>query len=288
MAKSLLAVSFAAEFAMNKMKAETTYEPITGVELHMWKKVKPESLVGNSIGTSHDNIQMKKCLNLPTANMIFTEPNRKFLQVYNETGSFLETIYLSGRPFDIAIISNKLIAISYGEGRYVEILDLKTKNIIQTFYWDKNCLGISCIDDELYVVIEGRGIVVLDYVSGQTIRTLPVKINQKSFLLVTRDSIIFTNWIFNTVHCYGLNGKEKWVFKKSKLIRPVGITADKEGNVFVAGNVSDNIFFISADGKKCKELVRDHGFMDVHFDTRNYRLLALKSDGSAFKYFVQS
>lgn len=288
MSKSLLAVAFAVKFEVSKVKPENSYKLFTGVELHMWKKVKPESMVENNIGTSNEDIQMKKCLNLPTGNMIFTEPNRKLLQVYDKTGTFLETIYLSGRPFDIAIISNKLIAVSYGEGRYVEILDLKTKNIIQTFYWDTNCVGISYIDNKLYVVIEGRGIVVLDYLSGQTIRTLPVKINQKSFLLVTHDSIFFTNWIFNTVHCYGLNGMEKWHLKRKKLIRPVGITADKKGNVFVAGNVSNNICFISADGKKCRELVRDHGFMDVHFDIRNYRLLALKSDGSAFRYFVQS
>lgn len=262
--------------------------PEKNIQLHPWRKFKSANIDASSRPlVQNGDINMKKCLNLPNGNMIFSEPSHKLIDIYDQEGSYHNRLYLSGRPFDIAVISNRFIAISYGENQYVEVLDLKTDSVVKTFNWEINCLGIAVQSNCLYVVLEGSGIIVLDHVTGETVRTIPIKLSHKTFLVVTEESIIYTNWVYNTVYCLDLEGNEKWIFKKVKLNRPIGITVTQEGELFVAGNLSGNIYYITADGLKFTELIKDKNIIDIDFDEKTNRLLTFKADGSAFKYFVE-
>lgn len=280
--------------AKDKEKKEVEVKPVINttpdkrIQLNPWRKFKSANNDSSRPLLHHNGgILMKKCINLPNGNMIFSEPSHKLIDIYDQEGSFIKKMYLSGRPFDIAVISNKLIAISYGESQFVEIIDLKSESVVRTFSWETNCFGIAVLSNCLFVVIEWSGIVVIDHVTGEIVKTLPVKLSQKTFLEVTENSIVYTNCVYNTVNCLDHDGNEKWVFKRVKLNRPIGIAVTKEGEVFVAGNLSGNIYYISPDGQKFKELIKDKNIIDIDFDEHQSRLLVSKSDGSAFKYFVE-
>ena len=70
------------------------------------------------------------------------------------------------------------------------------------------------------------------------------------------DTIKCTDRVANTIYCYTLTGQKIWAFKDENIIRkPIGIALDKNRNIYVAGNETNNVVVLSPDGKNCREIV---------------------------------
>lgn len=80
-----------------------------------------------------------------------------------------------------------------------------------------------------------------------------------------------------TVTCCDFHGNVKWVFRDNILQNPSGTGVDSHGNVYVAGIQTDNIVAISADGKRCRELLTKENGIDkpraLCFDKKRNKLL---------------
>lgn len=78
--------------------------------------------------------------------------------------------------------------------------------------------------------------------------------NSYAHVALLGDKIYFTHSDNNSVTC-DWQGKIQWNFHNREITFPFGVTVDTDGNVFVAGNNSNNVIVISPDGKHHKQLL---------------------------------
>ena len=55
--------------------------------------------------------------------------------------------------------------------------------------------------------------------------------------------------------CLDTDGNQLFEMFNKDLKAPVGITSDSDGNLYVVGFHSNNLFLFSKDGQTCKELI---------------------------------
>lgn len=137
-------------------------------------------------------------------------------------------------PFDLTVIENDRIAITYGTCRIV-ILKIEnniSKKTLRLFR--KNCYGISYKDKTL-VIIANEGIVITN-IAGKVLKKL--KVDCDRYLVTAKDRIYFTVGRDHTVHCLSMDGDEIWLHKVESLVLPTGITVDADQNVFTVDEAS--------------------------------------------------
>lgn len=105
------------------------------------------------------------------------------------------------------------------------------------------------------------------------------------------NKIYHTNHHTNSVTCYDLRGTVQWIFKNESILNsPRGISVDNDGNVYVVGNVSNNVVVLSADGQQHKEILstRD-GLSNVYcleYKRNTNHLLVANSKSKAMIYML--
>ncbi|CAG2229593.1 unnamed protein product [Mytilus edulis] len=180
---------------------------------------------------------------------------RKVLMEYSEDGKHIRDIPCSDKPFDLTVIDNDRIAVTYGDSKYVNILNLKNTAVEKKVKCDENCYGISYQDNKLF--IRSGGIVITN-ITGKVLKTLRVESGRYSES--TNDRIYFTVGRDHTVHCIFMTGEEIWVRKVKSLVDPRGITVDDHQNVYVTCGYSNFLTVIQHDGKSSKTLpTKSHG-----------------------------
>jgi DNA-binding beta-propeller fold protein YncE len=62
------------------------------------------------------------------------------------------------------------------------------------------------------------------------------------FVATSEDNLYYTNANTHTVTCWDLHGTTQWEFKDIRVLQdPVGISVDKDGNVYAVGFHSDKV-----------------------------------------------
>ncbi|VDI38583.1 Hypothetical predicted protein [Mytilus galloprovincialis] len=59
----------------------------------------------------------------------------------------------------------------------------------------------------------------------------------------------------NKVCCYTRSGEPLWTFMHDDIVRPLGITLDKNGFVYVVSTYNNRVVVVSPDGKTCKTIL---------------------------------
>jgi hypothetical protein len=91
--------------------------------------------------------------------------------------------------------------------------------------------------------------------------------------------------------CCDINGTILWTFTdKSVLKRPLSITVDDYGNVYVVSAKSVNVIVISPDGKEHRQLLSKADRLDVpwalYYERKTRQLLVANHNTSALLYSV--
>ncbi|CAG2226155.1 unnamed protein product [Mytilus edulis] len=112
------------------------------------------------------------------------------------------------------------------------------------------------------------------------------------YVTVITNNIIYTNDNLNTVTCCDFQGNTHWQFRGGDVLKsPHGISIDKEGNVYVAGTISNNVEVVSNDGKRHRQILSStEGLKQpkvLHYDQSTNSLLVANRMDSAFVYDVQ-
>ncbi|VDI30299.1 Hypothetical predicted protein [Mytilus galloprovincialis] len=230
------------------------------------------------------------CAILANSNLLFAVKTCKnVLMEYNKDGLFVRDIPVSGEPWDLTVIDTDQIAVSYNDLNYIEVIDIKKMVVLNTMTLKYNCRGISYSDGKIYVVVDGRRIVVLD-MEGTKLNT--IKCDMNAFHIATIDDrIYYTAPISNTVKCYTTGGNRIWNFKDKSLTTPGGIATDSAKNVFVVGIRSNNLMILQDDGTVSKTLLTKADGLDkparLYYNTEtNILLVCNKCDGTVFLYSV--
>lgn len=237
-------------------------------------------------------LSVQKCVILPDNHFLFVDEKNERLVVHEQDGSHHHDISVSNKPFDVAVIDSRRIAVTYGRGRQLEILDIvkhKCEKIIKT---GNDCWGMSYRDGNLFVVVYRKGIEVMS-MEGQVITVIPVNVDHVFYISLHANKIYYTDWAENTVNCCDFNGSEIWCYGYDNVVSQQGIAADADGNVFVVGYRTNNVMVTSPDGRRYKILLKGESDglnwpTGLFYDAQGDRLLICnETDGHAALYDIE-
>ncbi|XP_071160464.1 uncharacterized protein [Mytilus edulis] len=233
------------------------------------------------------NLEITGATILPNGHVLIANyTSDKVLLEYNDTGQHIRNIPVSGMAYDVTVIDGEIIAVSHGESKRIDTVNIENGTVIQTMDTKGSCWGISCHDNRIYVLVESEGIVVMDK-SGKRLNT--IKCNVSVFDIVAfKDRIYYTDYVNDTVHCCSMTGEEIWVFSDKYLRSPRGMSVDNIQNVFVAGLVSKNLLIIQNDGKVSKILLSEPDGLDRPIPVcynKNKKILFVCSDNGDATFY---
>ncbi|VDI42410.1 Hypothetical predicted protein [Mytilus galloprovincialis] len=236
------------------------------------------------------NMYISGCTILSNGNLLIADSKgNNILLEYNDDGKFIRDTPVSAQPYNIALIDNDRVVVSYGNLQYIEIIDLNTTIVIKRLKLQNDCLGISYRDGKIYVEVSGEGIVVLD-MEGSVLNT--INCNNKDVVNITTSKlkIFYTGLNRNTVYCCNSTGEEIWSFKDKSLLFPGGIAVDPDQNVFFVDINSNNLLMLQDGGKVSKTLLTEADGIQrpsrVFYNKEKSLLLVCKSKNSVFLFSV--
>lgn len=107
-----------------------------------------------------------------------------------------------------------------------------------------------------YVVVDGKGIVVLD-MEGTIVNTIKCDSTDVFNITTSKNRIYYTEITRKTVNCCSSTGEKIWSFKDKSLLFPGGIAVDHDQNVFVVDKHSNNLLMLQDCGKVSKTLLTE-------------------------------
>ena len=113
-----------------------------------------------------------------------------------------------------------------------------------------------------------------------------------SYVTTYGDNIYFTGDLgSNTVTCCDIKGNVQCKFEDRSVPRGSrGITEDEYGNVFVAGNCTNNVVVISSDGRHNRIILNKENGLNhpliLHYDRTTTELLVSNFNETAFLFKV--
>ncbi|VDI70627.1 Hypothetical predicted protein [Mytilus galloprovincialis] len=194
------------------------------------------------------------CTFLANGNLLIADTNgQDVLLEYNDDGKFIREKPISATPYTIALKDTDRIAVSYVRP-YIEIIDINKTIVIKRLKLKHNCLGISYSDGKIYVVVGGKGIVVLD-MEGTIVNTIKCDSTDVFNITTSKNRIYYTEINRKTVNCCSSTGEKICSFKDKSLLFPGGIAVDHDQNVFVVDKHSNNLLMLQDGGKVSKTLL---------------------------------
>ncbi|CAC5403704.1 unnamed protein product [Mytilus coruscus] len=210
--------------------------------------------------------------------------------IHDTDGTFDKEMNLSCKPLRISPIDDDTVAVLCDNGSvtFVTLSKCDEQTSIKT---SRDCSGMSYMDGLLYVVVNGESIDVFT-LEGNIIRTLRCPSSGIENIAVTKDKLFLTDWFHEGLYCCDLYGRVIWTcFNNDQILRQ-GLTTDDDGNVYVAGLYSRNVFAISSDGNRQTELLTSSNGLDlpaaIYFDKLlKYLLVCNADDGHAFLFQIK-
>lgn len=190
---------------------------------------------------------------------------------------------MTSTPFDIAVIGNEKIAMSFPLSKRIEIINTTNFESVREILFKKKCYGIAYDNGNLFVIVKSEGIFVMDLCGGLRF-SLPIKGEGLLNIHVKNDRIYCSDE--KTVQYYDMEGSSMWTFKDSNLRSPRSISSN-QNFIFIAGYKSNNIVSASINGKTVKVICDKHnGISDptsVYFAT-HHLLMCNGKNSEAFLY----
>ncbi|XP_071150326.1 uncharacterized protein [Mytilus edulis] len=234
-------------------------------------------------------MNIKGCVMLPNGHILFANYTKENQLIeYKDTGEHIRDINVSGKPYSITVIDVNRIAVTYGIGKYLEIMHTNSFHVEKKIAVQTDCWGISYENGSLYVISGHCTIKILDLSEIQK----TFEIASKGVLNITtnKDKIFYTDNKTNIVHCCSLNGDDIWQFTSDSLQAPYDVAVDNYQNVYVVGYKSNCLTMIQNDGRDSITLLTDSNGLDkpraVFFDNKKGKILICNEQGSAALYKV--
>ncbi|CAG2208715.1 unnamed protein product [Mytilus edulis] len=231
------------------------------------------------------------CVILPNKQVICVDSHarNKRLIVLNEDGSHDRNINLTSKPFDIAVIDDNKIALSFpwSARKRIGIINMSNSKLDPDILLKNKCYGISYDKERLFVVVKTEGILIMD-LCGQVSACLPIEGQGIFYVHVKNDRIYCSDECNDTVQCYDMEGCSIWTFKDSNLESPRSISAD-DNFILIAGCKTNNVVSVYLNGSLARVICdSDDGINNptsIYFDSQNL-LVCNSSNAQAFLYKV--
>ncbi|XP_071120853.1 uncharacterized protein [Mytilus edulis] len=243
-------------------------------------------------------INVRGCSLLPDGRMVFSCFTKNKLSVFKSVGQLDFEIKNIADTFDLVYIGNDCVAVSSGQSFPINVINIKKnrreKTIKVSTFSDgvKDNDGVAYIDGNLIYCSREEGLRMISCFDG-SVSTIGSNnaLSYASYVAAFKSRFFYTIHRDDSVTCCDYQGKILWTFSDTNVLKtPLGISADNNGNVFVAGANSDNVIVISGDGKRYRELLsHEDGLIKpqvLHYDTSTDKLLVVNEKNDAFLYGV--
>ncbi|CAG2214772.1 unnamed protein product [Mytilus edulis] len=152
------------------------------------------------------------------------------------------------------LVNIKTVAVSCKDNRIILIINISTHSVISTIRTRDHCWGISYNDNNLYVVIDGSIIDVMD-LTGKVIRTIPLPSDHIHNITVDRNRLVCID--ISSIYRCSLDGKLIWKFQEDGIQDFQGVTTDNDGNVYVINYNINTVVVVSYDRTNYRELLTE-------------------------------
>ncbi|VDI66941.1 Hypothetical predicted protein [Mytilus galloprovincialis] len=262
-----------------------THKPLNTEKLHLPLAAK----IQYEIEINHTDKVIVDCA-IINDKLLFIWLDISKINIHNTDGTFDKDMNLSCKPLKLSPIDDDTVAVLCDNGT-IKFITLP-KGIEQTsINTRRNCIGMSYMNGLLYVVVDGESIDVFS-IDGNIIRTCRCPSSSIENIAVTKDKIFLTDWFHEGLYCCDLYGRITWTcFNNDQILRQ-GLTTDDDGNIYVAGLYSQNVFVISSDGNRQTKLLSSSNGIDlpaaIHFDKiLKYLLVCNADNGHAFLFQIK-
>lgn len=167
--------------------------------------------------------------------------------------SDLRELRVPGKPWGLALHDRYTFAASYPEEKAIKFIHKSNFSVVKTFQLEKKVTGLSSIDG-LLVAGLGKDEIWLLNTNGRTVKKISSLPVSPEYIHAKSGKIYCSNTQSNIVYCFDREGKTIWSLNSFILKKPRGICSDNEGNIFLAGEKSNNIIAISSPYDNMKEI----------------------------------
>ena len=206
------------------------------------------------------------CAFLSHNRILLCDYNNSKLKLLNSEMSIKKSLKLSGRPYNVAAVSENEAIITISGSNDLQFVDTHPDlKLGKTITLPVKCYGPYVVNDEIYTAYHkesghdeiwrlGRAGNIL----SKTVLTQTSSGHSNYLgLCLARPNprVYLTDWDNSVVTCFQLDGKMVYQYQDQGLKYPLGIFVDTAGNSLVCGYNSHNVIVITADGRKHGELL---------------------------------
>ncbi|CAC5377460.1 unnamed protein product [Mytilus coruscus] len=177
------------------------------------------------------------------------------LLLFSNDGIFLRKIAaFRGPSYDACIVRNNTVAVTLLLAtNQTQLVDAEENNIIRTFKLSHACYGVVSDGQMMFISSMEKSTMVNLINLSQTILE-EVKAHHISLY---KGNIYGTIYNENKVCCYKSTGEPLWTFMHHDIVKPQGLTLDKNGFVYIASYGNNSIVVISPENKRCKTILSE-------------------------------
>lgn len=175
----------------------------------------------------------------------------KYLLILDLNGSHVYIIKLQDKPFNITMITNSAVAVSYTLKQCVELFDINTQQKLKSITVHGWCRGITTINNNL--ALGGSVIWIIDPLTGQVIDT--IYIDRKHYWLCSLGDRLYSSGLWsNDVVCCNQSGVKLFTTAFPSLA--LSITSLCDGSLYVRCD-NRTVYHVSSDGKNYRLVTTD-------------------------------
>lgn len=193
--------------------------------------------------------------------------HNKMVYMLDENGTQLSSLALPGSPWAIASIQNKTLCVTLrNPGRicFLKVDENLSMKIWKELKMPQNGWGICAVEDRIVVSVDSPNNCLIfrfyDQEDNYFERQIMHKVSRcGAMYAISSESFLFTNNEENSLFKVDTNNFKPAVqiYNGNDMKFPQGVTCDPEGNIYVAGFVSNNVLQFDKNGNILREIIHN-------------------------------
>lgn len=184
--------------------------------------------------------------------LLLIDNNERKLYVFTLSAECEDVLIFKEKPFDITTVNANVVAITFPDSESVDLIDLIKMKIIKNIHVGEKCYGIDYDSKNLIVrCIESIKVVNL---MGAVLNTIHVQSSPAGYVAHYQNNIYYS--YNSSLLSIDITGNEQFAIQDPHLETIEGIATDFEGNIYVTGKNSNNVWEISGtDGSQRRKII---------------------------------
>lgn len=220
-------------------------------------QIKPSLLKKVTMPKEIDNAEIFVGRILFDGSFLFLDSKSYRLLLFSKMGIYTRIVMtFKDAPYDLCIVKNHTVAISFNESSKLELVDIENNKINKTIEFYQTCYAVASDGQSLIVcddTFNGKCTILNLNDMSQT----DLKGVRGSCLSLFKDNIYSNYPSEHKISCYKRTGEPLWTFVNKDVISPYGFALDRNGFVYVASSKTNKIVVVSPDGKTSKTILTE-------------------------------